>query len=502
MFSVMFCFNQTVLNPDFIVAEINKVNFTTTVTHILDEVWEVKSDSDTSVKSSDDSLESFEQYTRKKTIQTFSRLEPDIKNGIDLSVHSTFDYLLDKKPEPEMAKMLRESFFTKKFASSLIDNFELDSMIQQFVGSEKSNSKIKEVSNEAFSSLVDAVLAYLFLEKEDIDLKTEIANTILNTSFFTSFIDDLNIPDRITDPVVDSMVETIEPGLPKQMSFIIIGLRNSKPELTNWTRTELIKSSKEITEYLTGQKKEFSLTFSIDNAVNSIKSNLKTSFAAALPEELKGKPETEINAAFDQLLSEAFAVLPESIVIDNSIIGDDVLSSFNTLITENETELKLQREIIQTNIQAFEVHLKSLKSVIGTFLFYYNLILIAIVVLLSMLMGLNTMRGETKREKLKYMIRGPGITFAFTGFVQLLFVGAIKSTVVSELQALSLGSSMLGSGIIRLVDDALSSMLWLSISFVVVGTAVAIGSFFLTSKKLSADQPAETQEEEEPASLA
>lgn len=481
-FSVMFCFYHTVLNPSFIVSEINNVNFTTVVTHMMDEVWEDNEQASSSIEDAD-GQDSFDKYVYEMTIKTFSQLEPEIKTGIDISIHSLFDYLLDNKEDPEVAKMLRTSFFTKQFVSTLLNNLELDLALQQFVDQKKENPKLKKVSSEALSSLIDSILGYLLFETDRIDLKKELGKSVLNEDFFEAIIDGLDIPDHLSEPVMTSVADKMDATLPENMSFIATGLRSAQKPLRDWIRTTLVKNSGAVADYLVGKEDRLLLSVSIVPALKSIHPVMFRAFTSNLSGNLLGKSDSEVRAAFEGYMNEAFSLLTKDAEVDLTTMGDEFRSSFHALIKENESELEQQRDVLKENIKLMETELASLKEVVGSFVFIYNLVIFGIIVLLGMLLGLGFMKGETKSEKWKYTIRGPGLMFACTGLLQIIFIGSIQAIIVSELKSASADSTFLGAKMIGLMGHAMSSTTWLSITFLLVGGALVVGSLFLPTQK-------------------
>ena len=492
-FSAMFCVHQTVLNPSFIVAEINKVNFSTVVTHVLNDVWEEKEPKDTEFIEPKEQ-DPFEEYAHKLIIKAVSNMEPELKTGIDNSVHSTFEYLLDDKKDPEVATMLRTSFFTKNVVSSLLESMELDIVMHQLFGLEQKNMKLEKVSNKAFSSLIDSVMAYLLFEKDHIDLKEELRKSILNKDFCTSIIDGLDIPSHMSEPVFTSVIDYMDSTLPENMSFLTAGVRTAKRPLKSWIRSTLINNSTSIANYLTDKEEKLTLQISIVPALQSVHPMMFKAFTRNLSEKLTNKSDSEIRVDFEKTMNEAFSLLSKKFEVDiPTAIGEDFRSAFHTILQKNEIALKKERDVIRSNIAVLETQLASMKEVVGGFVYMYNVAIVGVLVVIGMLFGLGFMKGETRNEKWKYIIRGPGLTLACTGILQLLFIGSIQTMITSAIQASTPQETFVAEGIFSLVESALASTTWLSIFFVILGIALAIGSFFLHPQEEELDY----QEEEE-----
>ena len=111
VFGIAFNVKQTVLNPKFIAAEINKIP----ITSIFQNTTAYEMDIPNEIK---DSLEI-----------TIAAMEPQIKQQTGDALKSVYDYLLGKKASPELATTLRDTILSNTFVNSLIDNLDLATLL-------------------------------------------------------------------------------------------------------------------------------------------------------------------------------------------------------------------------------------------------------------------------------------------------------------------------------------------------------------------------------------
>jgi hypothetical protein len=107
VFGIAFTVKQTVLNPNFIAAEINKFPLSSIVLQITASEMDIPAELKTSLD------------------KTIVAMEPQLKQQAGAAVKSVYSYLLGKKASPELAKTLRSTLLSDSFAYSLIDNIDI-----------------------------------------------------------------------------------------------------------------------------------------------------------------------------------------------------------------------------------------------------------------------------------------------------------------------------------------------------------------------------------------
>jgi hypothetical protein len=110
VFGLAFTVKQTVLNPNFLAAEINKIPLTSLVQNSMNS----------------GNLPSEVQTSLEKTI---TAMEPQLKQETSDAVKSLYDYFLGKKSNPELATTLRNTILSDTFVNSLIDNVDLATLL-------------------------------------------------------------------------------------------------------------------------------------------------------------------------------------------------------------------------------------------------------------------------------------------------------------------------------------------------------------------------------------
>lgn len=114
-FGLVFMVDRTILNPKFVTAELDKLDVSSLVQEMA-----------IGIPPEFQSL--------------INDAEPLLKEQLDTAIFSTYDYLLGKKPSPEIAKALRNTILSKNFVVSIIDKVDISSLASQFIKKELAKS--------------------------------------------------------------------------------------------------------------------------------------------------------------------------------------------------------------------------------------------------------------------------------------------------------------------------------------------------------------------------
>ncbi len=113
IFGLAFTINRTVLNPKFVVSEINKLDVPALAGEVLSKDMPAES--------------------RAALIDAITTFEPQIKEGIGAVIYPFYDYLLGKSQELDLALILSNSFLKPDFIASLVDSPALSSMMEKLL---------------------------------------------------------------------------------------------------------------------------------------------------------------------------------------------------------------------------------------------------------------------------------------------------------------------------------------------------------------------------------
>jgi hypothetical protein len=116
VFGLAFTLKSTALNPDFVTGEIQQLDIASLV---KDQVR---------VQNSPGQID-----LGLIINESISEIEPDLKSEAGIAVHSVYGYLLGKTPEPNLAAILKQTFLSSDFESSVVDSLNISSLAANYI---------------------------------------------------------------------------------------------------------------------------------------------------------------------------------------------------------------------------------------------------------------------------------------------------------------------------------------------------------------------------------
>ncbi len=187
-FGVALILNQTVLNPDFVVSEINNLDYSLLV-------------EDTLHRQPPEERPSEELITA--VVDTVGSIEAPVKEQVDVAVHSTYDYLLGRRQSPDLAETLGNTFLNAEFVASLLDEIDIPALAQA-------------IYNDQMTEEIPAEMEYLadYLDDVMIELEPWIKEQAIATAdpFFDYLLGESQSLDVVIslEPVMESLHDTLE----------------------------------------------------------------------------------------------------------------------------------------------------------------------------------------------------------------------------------------------------------------------------------------------------
>lgn len=193
IFGLIFMVNRTALNPNFVTAELNRLDITSLVNEYI-----------TSEQTSSDDLIA-------KLISITPEIEPMVKEEAGIVIDSVYDYLLGKSQDIDLALTLRNSVLSKDFVLSVVDEVNISGLVKDFL----SEQFIEEIPAEVQPYITEESLDRIISE-----LKPWMKEQI-------------NI---VADPVLDYLVGK------RQSLNVVISLESVKAILRDTMKEEFLKS--------------------------------------------------------------------------------------------------------------------------------------------------------------------------------------------------------------------------------------------------------------------
>ena len=117
VFGSALALNSTVLNPDFYVSELDKLDISVLVEEFLGE---------------ETAQDDFPEELRVALVSTVAELEPVVKERLSAAIHPVFDYLRGESQNLSLALVASDAVFTPDFVTALIDRTDISALAEEF----------------------------------------------------------------------------------------------------------------------------------------------------------------------------------------------------------------------------------------------------------------------------------------------------------------------------------------------------------------------------------
>jgi len=136
-FGIAFLINQTILSPNFITSQLDKLD----VASLVEESISEQEDED-----------AFSEELGTAMVDTIAELEPVIKERISDTIEPIYDYLKGKSESIDLASIIRANLLSSEVVASLVDELDIASLATEII-----NEQIPEDIPEDLEFLVEDV---------------------------------------------------------------------------------------------------------------------------------------------------------------------------------------------------------------------------------------------------------------------------------------------------------------------------------------------------------
>lgn len=148
VFGLAFTINSTVLNPGFIRTEIEELDISALVGEVVNQP--------SGQPQGGEEISSQAMVTA--VTATVTQLEPLLKERITAATDSIYDYLLGKKPNPELAMTLRSTILKTDFFVAVIDKLDISSMVKGILRDQLGSAPIPPEYQKYVDTSLDKVV--------------------------------------------------------------------------------------------------------------------------------------------------------------------------------------------------------------------------------------------------------------------------------------------------------------------------------------------------------
>jgi len=464
IFGTLFLLNQTVLNPNFITSQLDKLDVAALVEEIISE---------------QEDEEAFSEELETALVDTITKLEAPVKEQLNAAIGEIYDYLLGKREEPDLKTTLGNTFFNSDFVASLMEELDLSSLAEELINEQASEEEFPEelraalvntitelepLIKENISAASDPIFDYLLGETESIDLALTLRNTFLSSDFVISLVNELDISSLASEFLGEQLLEDI----PKELEFLVEHVNDIIAELEPTIKEELITAADPILDYLLGESQSISVVISLEPIIENLEDTLREAFLESPPAELAGLPLAEIEQYFDEYFGELTEMTPSAFKLDETLLGTEIPAQIAETLAEAEEGLGEARQSITDALAEAEERLEQAREYVGYFQLGYKLLIGLIVLLIAGIILLN--------RQVKSATRKLGTIFLTCGvpwFAGILIGKYFAGKQLAQLDIPPYFQELLP----RLVNDFSAPLQWFSLGLLIGGVALIVVSF-------------------------
>ena len=233
VFGLAFTINSTVLNPGFIRTEIEELDISALVGEVVSQPSGQPQGGE----------EITSQAMTTAVTDTVTQLEPLLKERITAATDSIYDYLLGKRPNPDLAVTLRSTILKTDFFVAIIDKLDITSMVKEIIQQQlasappefqkyidasldKAVTDIKPVVIGQIKAAGDPVLDYLIgktdsfsVNIDSAQLKTNLRTSIHDAVFASLPPEFALIPSAQRENLFNQLFDNFAGGIPSSFEI-------------------------------------------------------------------------------------------------------------------------------------------------------------------------------------------------------------------------------------------------------------------------------------------
>jgi len=230
IFGILFLLNQTILNPNFISTQLDKLDVAALVEEIIGE---------------QEDEEAFSEELETALVDTIAELEPVIKEGISDTVEPIYDYLKGESESIDLAQLIRDNLLSSEVIASLVDELDIASLATEII-SEQIPKDIPE-DLEFLVKQVDDIIAELepTIKEELIAAADPILDYLVGESQSVSIEISL---EPIVEDLEDTLKETLLESPPPELAGLPLAALEQYFDMYFGEMTEMVPSTIELDE--------------------------------------------------------------------------------------------------------------------------------------------------------------------------------------------------------------------------------------------------------------
>ncbi len=281
----------------------------------------------------------------------------------------------------------------------------------------------------------------LFLSLALFGMAFSLNSTLLNPDFAVAQVDRLDVSALVRELTAEQVSQ-----LPPEAGFLEEALYTTIEDNEPWLKEQVTAGIYSFYDYLLGQSERLSLVVSLEPLKANLRDNMWQTFMQAIPPELSGLPQAQIEQYFDEYYRQFAEQIPSSFEVDESSIPPEIMA-----------------QIIQV------------REGIGYYQLGYKLLIGFMVLLVLGIVLIN--------RNVKSTARGLGVPLLTYGAFEYAGIWATRYFAPTYLTMVELPPS-LQTWVSQLFDDFLAPLEMFSLGLLAAGVVLLIVSFVYRRRRV------------------
>ncbi len=394
IFGLAFTLNSRLLNPNFLNSELEKTDFSEIIQAALSE---------------QEAGEDFPEELMTAIIDTIDKLEVPVKEQLSAAIDDTYDYLLGKKDQPDLAATLSDTFLNEQFVTALLNELDLPLLMEQILSQQMDEGEgipeefmtaLTDIITELEPQIKENVAAasgptfdYLLGESESIDLAQTLRDSILSTDFVLALMDKLALSSLASEFLGGELTGQI----PGEMEFLAEHLDDAIANLESTMKAQISAAADPLLDYLLGLRESVSIVISLQPIVETLEDTLREVLMEQLPPEFADLPQSQLDLLFAEYFAELTEMMPLTLDIGEMLAEMLPVSQVTDALAEAEDTLGQVRQDIAEALAEGEEMLEQARGYVSQFQTgYYILLGVMILLILGIILIHREVKGATR----------------------------------------------------------------------------------------------------------
>lgn len=459
VFGVVYAVNGTVLNPDFMADELARLDMSAVIRDVVREE---------SAGSPD-----FPEASMTALLNAIEAAEPAVDARAAEVMRSVSDYLRGRKDDPELARVLGDTFLNSAFVGVVLDGMDLPLLVEGLL--------TPDVPEEVATALRDTIASqegeikaqvaaasgpifdYLLAETDSLDLPLVLRSTVASSDFVVVLLEELDMPALVSEMLREELLRQI----PEEMESLADVFDEVLADLEPTVRQVMVDAADPMLDYVFGLRETLVVTVPLEAVKEDLAAALRQAIMDNPPPQLLEMTPSERDRLIDQFIAAVMTAVPPTYDVDVAAPAGELRGQVLSALGDAEAALAEARLGIADGIDSAEASLREARRYFGYFQRAYAGLIALLAVLALAIVAIY--------RRVKGAARHLGALFLAYGIVAWLSIFMARTLASTNIAAADVPVPLRGF-LLQMLTDVTDPVQTLGIGFAVGGLILILVS--------------------------